>query len=128
VWCQVYNPQFENENVSRFSGVPLTEHQPEKLSSKVNILGGHFGVVAAPHPSGTGIPMEYKGVEYSVVQLTDDTGWRWEVRFGDGKNKSGVTPVSRAFAIKLAEYEIDRTLERDEVSLIRWGISKSGRL
>jgi hypothetical protein len=85
--------------------------KPEKLSSKVNILGGHFGVVAAPHPSGTGIPMEYKGVEYSVVQLTDDTGWRWEVRFGDGKNKSGVTPVSRAFAIKLAEYEIDRTLK-----------------
>jgi hypothetical protein len=101
----------ENENVPRFSGVPLTEHQPKKLSSKVNILGGHFGVVAAPHPSGTGIPMEYKGVEYSVVQLTDDTGWRWEVRFGDGKNKSGVTPVSRAFAIKLAEYEIDRTLK-----------------
>jgi hypothetical protein len=85
--------------------------KPEKLSSKVNILGGHFGVVAAPHPSGTGIPMEYKGVEYSVVQLTDDTGWRWEVRSSDGKNKSGVTPVSRAFAIKLAEYEIDRTLK-----------------
>jgi hypothetical protein len=43
--------------------------------------------------------MEYKGVEYSVVQLTEDAGWRWEVRFGDG-NKSGVTRVSRAVAIK----------------------------
>jgi hypothetical protein len=108
------NPQWpilKTRTFRGFSGVPSTEHQPEKLSSKVNILGGHFGVVAAPHPSGTGIPMEYKGVEYSVVQLTDDTGWRWEVRFGDGKNKSGVTPVSRAFAIKLAEYEIDRTLK-----------------
>jgi hypothetical protein len=55
--------------------------------------------------------MEYKGVEYSVVRLTDDTGWRWEVRFDDGKHKSGVTPVSRAFAIKLAEYEIDRVVK-----------------
>ena len=54
--------------------------------------------------------MEYKGVEYSVVQLTDG-GWRWEIRLGDDKNKSGATPVSRAFAIKLAEYEIDRVLK-----------------
>jgi hypothetical protein len=55
--------------------------------------------------------MEYKGVEYSVVQLTDGSGWRWEVRFDDGKNRSGVTPVSRALAIKLAENEIDRVLK-----------------
>ena len=55
--------------------------------------------------------MEYKGVEYSVVQLTDGSGWRWEVRFGDGKHKTGVTPISRAAAIKLAEYEIDRALK-----------------
>ena len=55
--------------------------------------------------------MEYKGVEYSVVQLTEDAGWRWEVRFGDGKSKSGVTRVSRAAAIKIAEYEIGRTLK-----------------
>ena len=44
--------------------------------------------------------MEYKGVEYSVVQLTEGAGWRWEVRFADGKSKSGVTEISRAAAIK----------------------------
>jgi hypothetical protein len=55
--------------------------------------------------------MEYRGVEYSVIQLTHGSGWRWEVRFDDGKNKSGVTPVSRAFAIKLAEFEIDRVVK-----------------
>jgi hypothetical protein len=54
--------------------------------------------------------MEYKGVEYSVVQLTEGTGWRWEVRFADGKSKSGVTEISRAAAIKIAEYEIDCAL------------------
>jgi len=42
--------------------------------------------------------MEHKGVEYSVVRLTNGS-WRWEVKFGDGKNKSGVTRVSRALAI-----------------------------
>src|SRR6202158_3794475 len=55
--------------------------------------------------------MEYKGVKYSVVQLTEGPSWKWEVRFGERKNKSGVTPVSRAAAIKLAEYEIDRALQ-----------------
>jgi hypothetical protein len=54
--------------------------------------------------------MEYKGVEYTVVQLTEG-GWRWELKFADGKNKAGVTPVSRAVAIKQAEYEIDRALK-----------------
>jgi hypothetical protein len=54
--------------------------------------------------------MEHKGVEYTVVQMVDGTGWRWEVRFSDGKNKSGVSPHSRAAAIKLAEHEIDRVV------------------
>jgi hypothetical protein len=55
--------------------------------------------------------MLYKGVEFSVIQLTDGSGWRWEIRLDDGKNRSGVTPASRAVAIKLAEYEIDRILK-----------------
>ena len=55
--------------------------------------------------------MEHKGVEYTVVQLAGGAGWKWEVRLGDGMNKSGVTPESRAFAIKLAEFEIDRVVK-----------------
>ena len=55
--------------------------------------------------------MEYKGVEYSIVQLIEGSGWKWEVKFGDGKNKSGVTPISRAAAIKLAQHEIDRAFK-----------------
>jgi len=54
--------------------------------------------------------MEYKGVEYTVVQLTEG-GWRWEVRFDDGKSRTGTTAVSRVVAIKQAEYEIDRALK-----------------
>jgi hypothetical protein len=54
--------------------------------------------------------MEHKGVEYSVVQLTDGS-WQWEVKFGDSKSKSGVTRVSRALAIKFAKNEIDRIVK-----------------
>jgi hypothetical protein len=50
-------------------------------------------------------------VEYTVVQMVDGSGWRWEVRFGGGKNKSGVTPLSRAAPIKVAESEIDRVVK-----------------
>jgi hypothetical protein len=55
--------------------------------------------------------MEHKGAEYSVVQLPDGTGWRWEISFADGQRKTGVNRVSRAMAIKEAKYEIDRTLK-----------------
>jgi hypothetical protein len=58
--------------------------------------------------------MEYKGVEYSVVQLTDGSGWRWQFRFGDGRTKTGMTAVSRAVATRLAESEIDRMLKEGE--------------
>jgi hypothetical protein len=57
--------------------------------------------------------MVYKGVSFSVVQLLDGTGWRWEIDFGDGKRKAGVTRASRDAAIKLAKRVIDRVL-RDE--------------
>jgi hypothetical protein len=88
------------------------ESKPCSLSAQVNIPQDHLLLRsqrgdALYEPD----PMQYRGVDYSVVQLTDGVGWRWEIRFGDGKRKSGVTPISRAAAIKLAEYEIDRALK-----------------
>jgi hypothetical protein len=63
---------------------------------------------------GEEMSLEHKGVEYTVVQMVDGTGWRWEVRFGGSKNKSGVTPISRAAARKIAEHEIDRIVRDDK--------------
>jgi hypothetical protein len=54
--------------------------------------------------------MEHKGVEYSVVRSTDGS-WRWEIKLGVDKRKSGVTRVSRALAIKIAKIEIDRVVK-----------------
>jgi hypothetical protein len=55
--------------------------------------------------------MDYRGLQYSVVRLVERGGWRWEVNFGEGKTKSGVTVLGRAAAIKIAEAEIDRFLK-----------------
>jgi len=54
--------------------------------------------------------MEYRGVEYTVVQLLEG-GWRWEIDLGGGKRKSGETPSGRAFAIKIAQAEIDQLIK-----------------
>jgi hypothetical protein len=55
--------------------------------------------------------MDHRGIEYSVVQLTDGLGWRWEVKFGNSTSKAGLTRVSRTVAIKEAENEIDHALK-----------------
>jgi hypothetical protein len=55
--------------------------------------------------------MEYKGMEFSVVQMVDGSGWRWEIKVDGGKTRTGVTQASRAAAIKLAKHEIDRILD-----------------
>jgi hypothetical protein len=70
---------------------------------------GHFGEVI-DEKSGVSMLTKVadaayrrtKKAEYSVVQLADDAGWRWEVRFADGKSKSGVSRISRAAAIKMS--------------------------
>jgi len=54
--------------------------------------------------------MEYRGVEYSVVQLPEGNRWRWEVRFGDGKTKTGVNTGKSCGAIKQAKSAIDHFL------------------
>jgi hypothetical protein len=86
--------------------------QFESLSSQVNLPGSYLLVSSQRGDAFCELdPMQYEGVEYSVVQLTDGAGWRWEIRFGDGKRKIGATPISRAVAIRLAKSEIDRTLK-----------------
>jgi hypothetical protein len=55
--------------------------------------------------------MKYRGVEYSVVQLINDSGWQWKVRLSDGKTRVGISRASRAAAIKSAQQQIDKALE-----------------
>ena len=52
--------------------------------------------------------MEYKGIQYQVVQTANPTGWRWTVQL-DTKEKTG-TSLSRGNAIFSAIRFIDRQL------------------
>jgi hypothetical protein len=52
------------------------------LSTKVDIPRHHFGVCPAPLVCGRKV-MESKEMEYSVVQLAEGSGWRWELRLGE---------------------------------------------
>jgi hypothetical protein len=54
--------------------------------------------------------MEYRGVQYAIIQLLQGR-WRWEIDFGDGKRKSGETPTSQAVAIKIVHAEIDHFIK-----------------
>jgi hypothetical protein len=55
--------------------------------------------------------MEYKGVEFSVVQMVDSGNWRWEIKVDGGKTRTGLSQAGRAAAIKLAQHQIDRILD-----------------
>jgi hypothetical protein len=51
--------------------------------------------------------MEYKGIEYEVVQTANPTGWKWIVRLDADRRKSGIS-VSRMMAITNAKRAIEK--------------------
>jgi hypothetical protein len=55
--------------------------------------------------------MEYKGVEYQVVQTTDPTGWKWTVELGREQTRTG-SGRSRTAAIGLAQITIDEAIKK----------------
>ena len=58
--------------------------------------------------SGYTLPvMEYKGIEYQVVQTANPTGWKWTVSM-DGRRPRTGEGYTRAAAIALAQLAIDR--------------------
>ncbi len=54
--------------------------------------------------------MEYKGIEYSVVQAASPKGWKWAFRLDSGLMKSG-NGVTRSAAIFNAENAIDAAIK-----------------
>jgi len=51
--------------------------------------------------------MEYRGIEYEVLQTANPTGWRWIVHVDDGRPKSGISG-SRPMAIASAKHAIEK--------------------
>jgi hypothetical protein len=55
--------------------------------------------------------MEYKGVEYRLLQLAGGTGWRWSVSFPDGSTKTA-TVTNKVAASIAAKHAIDLSCYR----------------
>ena len=63
------------------------------------------------NPNGAGITngMEYRGVEYSVVQRVERGTWKWSLSLDKNMKRSGLA-ISKAAAVTVAENVIDRAL------------------
>jgi hypothetical protein len=51
--------------------------------------------------------MEYRGIQYQVVQTANPTGWKWTMQLDGGHIKTGVS-YSRQYAI----YEVTNAIEK----------------
>lgn len=51
--------------------------------------------------------MEYKGIQYDVVQTASPTGFKWTVQLDGERTRTGVA-YSKAEAISTAERAIDK--------------------
>jgi hypothetical protein len=51
--------------------------------------------------------MEHQGVQYTVVQTANPTGWKWTIVLANGKTRTG-SSFSRTGAIKLAIFAINK--------------------
>jgi hypothetical protein len=60
--------------------------------------------------------MEYRGIEFSVVQSLSPKGWKWIIRLGDTE-KLGGTQHDRRSAIARAKQFIDDFIAKKERSL-----------
>jgi hypothetical protein len=53
--------------------------------------------------------MEHKGIQYTVVQTANPTGWRWTVELDENRTKTG-SSYSRGNAIFTAVRAIDKAV------------------
>ena len=67
--------------------------------------------------------MEYRGIEYSVVQGIDRHLWKWSVAFDANHSATGKA-ATKAEAVSKAEHAIDRALAPKKTRLVplprRW--------
>jgi macrodomain Ter protein organizer (MatP/YcbG family) len=55
--------------------------------------------------------MEYKGLNYNVVQTANPSGWKWTVWLDETRTKSG-TSFSRASAMTFAQQAIEKIIKK----------------
>ena len=60
--------------------------------------------------------MEYRNIEYQVVQTSSTTGWKWTVYIPGTHVRTG-SSYNRASAIGLAQRAIDKLLKTNTIAL-----------
>jgi hypothetical protein len=69
--------------------------------------------------------MEYRNIEYQVVQTSSPTGWKWTVHIPGRRVRTG-SSYNRASAIGLAQRAIDKLLMSETNTIARSSLSKDG--
>jgi len=53
--------------------------------------------------------VEYRGIQYQIVETANPTGWKWTVQLDEGRTKTGLS-FSREYAIFDATNAIEKAL------------------
>ena len=59
--------------------------------------------------------MEYKAIQFEIIQMTNPCGWKWVVFLDATKTRTG-TALTRADAVLDAESAIEKVLENRQRS------------
>jgi hypothetical protein len=57
--------------------------------------------------------MEYKGIQYQILQTASPMGFKWIIQLGDGSTKIGTT-LTQDGAIFAAQYTIDNAIKESK--------------
>jgi hypothetical protein len=89
-----------------------TYRAPSESHRSLMILPQIAGAISTDNPNSAGITngMEYRGVEYSVVQGVERGKWVWSLALDTNAKKLGLVG-SKPAAVIVAERAIDRALD-----------------
>jgi hypothetical protein len=66
--------------------------------------------VELPVPALRGTAMEYKALQFEIIQMTNPGCWKWVVFLDATKTRTGIA-LTRADAVLDAEFAIEKALE-----------------
>ena len=82
-------------------------------SSKPDTVSTSFAIPAAFASNRKRGFLDYKGIAYQILQTANPSGWIWTVFLDATRTRTGTSPT-KADAIRDAEREIDKAIERDK--------------
>jgi hypothetical protein len=77
---------------------------------RIATLGASRTPMDSVRSSSSSASMEYKAIEYRVVQTANPTGFKWTVMIGKNRTRTGVSHTMKD-AVRAAERKIDEHLK-----------------